>query len=323
MRTLHRCVKAVARLASLTLCAPLVALAPSAASAAPLDWRCLCYQERTPDGAREATACRATAGECAALEARALKGSKSIVPGSLLLPCVPVSGAHPSEPLGGVGWLPSKRPGAVWTPSGCYLGSYLGAAPKGAAHKGAAPRAPQERVAPTLPAWRPVALALPAGWALAVTSSPRLGAGWLRVTKAGAKETLLKQLPSTGAPLRAEGVAEARCDEVALEVTLKHQDAQRALLWASFTCSGEGADIGETRVAHALLSLRLSGAPEAQTLWAGEALSERNDSLGTARVESFELSVEKGELRVSSKVEECAEEGCQPPKRSSVYSLRL
>lgn len=85
-------------------------------------WQCLCYQEHYKGKVVNATACRATEEACKKFEAKTEKGSKAIVKGSLIKSCTAVNSSKPEDSLGGVGqWLPSKKPGATWTPAGCFL----------------------------------------------------------------------------------------------------------------------------------------------------------------------------------------------------------
>jgi hypothetical protein len=85
-------------------------------------WHCLCYKERYKGSVVQATSCRSNVKACKKLEMKVKRGSKAIVAGSLSRRCTAVKASHPEKKLGGVGqWLPSARPGAIWTPSGCFL----------------------------------------------------------------------------------------------------------------------------------------------------------------------------------------------------------
>ena len=100
-------------------------LLPNDAQAERVTWQCLCYQERLKGEVVEATACRATRAGCQRLEKRVKTGSKSLVRGSLKVPCKAVKGAHPAEALGSAQqWRASKKAGAFWTPHGCLLGAH-------------------------------------------------------------------------------------------------------------------------------------------------------------------------------------------------------
>ena len=109
-------------------------------------WHCLCYQERYQGRVVDATACRSTKPTCQKLQSRVYRGSKAIVAGSLSQGCTEVKGANPEAALGGRGkWLPSKRPGAIWSPAGCFLPQ------KTAAAVPAAPARPAQKTLPPCP----------------------------------------------------------------------------------------------------------------------------------------------------------------------------
>lgn len=91
---------------------------PAPTPAAIVPWWCTCYARTGPE---PVTACRRTAEECAAVQARATKGGGGIVAGSLTHTCRQLQAEHPGDLLGGRDrWKPSAKPGA-WISNGACL----------------------------------------------------------------------------------------------------------------------------------------------------------------------------------------------------------
>ena len=82
----------------------------------------MCYQERYQGAPTEVTTCRASAKACHRLAQRVKRGTSVLIAKSQSRSCTAFSGAHPAVQLGKrSAWIPSKKPGAWWTPAGCLL----------------------------------------------------------------------------------------------------------------------------------------------------------------------------------------------------------
>ena len=251
----------------------LLLLCVSVASAATQDWHCLCYLENYKGSTVHATACRASIKACKSLEKRVAVGSKAVVKGSMFVPCTQVKGAHPSSALGlKEAWLPSKRPGATWTPARCALGPVLSESQL------KVKRASQKSDVKTK---------TPSGWALHTYVSPNMGTGWLEAIK-GSLTAQYRHFPVFG----------AGCSTISSDWNMVKKSSTGVIGELIVGCAGPGEDNIYTQGRSTLVHISSDSPPVFKTLWSRKAHHFANYSLGETKSEEYTFNIKGGELHI-------------------------
>ena len=243
-------------------------------------WSCLCYQEHYQGKIVEATACRTLKSVCQKFEDRVKRGSSAIVKGSLSASCTQVQGAHPADVLGSrKQWLPSKRPGATWTPNGCYLRSKLessGSNTRVIRHHDQA------------------RFTLRSGWTFRPMHDAQSGQAWFKATRAG-NTSLRFDIPSVET-----SATPSACHHFKTDLTLLYASRSRMIFGATLHCEAAPDNfevVAERR--HILMTIEDHlTAPELQAFWSYKSSMTKHEIYGSLSMIRYHFEMKSSTIDV-------------------------
>jgi len=249
------------------------------------DWSCLCYKERYQGKVVDVTTCRSTIKACKKLQSRVSKGSRAIVKDSLAVPCAQVKGDHPSDTLGHKkSWLPSKKPGATWTPAGCFLS---GKSAQSAGKVNELINAKDGHYS----------VVLNSGWKIRTYTEQTKGKSWLEATKSGSSPIRFKKIP-----------AFSYCAELYVEsAQIVKSSKDRILMGLHINCEFEGEDIRSAERFHSLISISSNNPPQFKMLWSSSGRKESNEVTGVMSVSAYKFKAKDGSIQVWDQSINCKE----------------
>lgn len=249
-------------------------------------WSCLCYQERYQGKAVDVTTCRSSKQKCEALQKKVIKGSKALIKNSMSIPCTQIQAKHPSDVLGASKkWIPSKKPGATWTPAGCFLKGdsvYSGGKEDEVFFVKDSPDAH-------------ASILLRSNWIVRTYTNATKGTSWLELTHPKSKLVQFKKFPTLDAVFE-KG---RKCDSLFFSSGYTVKASKEELIVAlNLDCAMVGGDTMSGELFFSLISISNQAQPKVKMLWSEKGSRTSNDLHQEVQEDYYEMKNKKGKIEI-------------------------